>query len=745
MDGAVEVSDLTFEATGYTIGAADPNATFTLTGVQPAVTVPDAESTALLNIKIASSAGFEKLGAGTLELGTNNTYSGITHVREGTLKMANKCPTSLGATGASNKTIVYEGAALDINGAFIARAAETLELKGHGPDGRGALVNRKTGSDYNMGFTGGITLLGDTSIDTANRIDLRTTITGNGHTFTKNGAAEFAIAAAVNNCKIIINAGNYTYMNNNALGGTDFDTTMNGGWIRTYGTYTIKESIIVNGGGFVASGSGTQSMTMSGPVTLNGIASVRGDGAAHTLILSGALSGTGGIQCVAGGNVIITGNNNSYTGSTIIDSSATLYLGVPGKADGVLGYGMVTNSGTLKIDRNGNVALTNSFVGTGSVHIQADADVVMGNCSFTNGSLRIGQGSLTLTNGASIYCSSYLQFADRSIYPTGEGDPSNIVSRLYIRDGAFLEANTLNLGLRSHGSNTGIVEQTGGTVTTFGGRTSDYENEYPGLYMGHYPSSHTTWKMMGGTINVQNGYQLTCAIDGTGVLHQTGGTIYTDELHMNSRSGNTGHGTFILEGGTMNIGSNGITTGKSSPYRIDLGAGTLRATTNFTSTLNANLVGLDDSNVHIDTQEWIIEISGNLTGTGGLAKTGSGTLTLSGKNTYAGPTRILQGRLAITENSVLPEDNLVLVHVTEDDTGGRIHTEGILSLDGFTIGVDNPQELNKKSTYTIATWGIGLLHGFSDSILPAPWYMRVDQANKFMELRADVGTILLLR
>jgi autotransporter-associated beta strand protein len=85
---------------------------------------------------VSGTAGLTKEGTGTLNLNGANTYTGLTNISAGTLKLGNA--TALGTVAAG--TSITSGAVLDLNGQTIANA-EALTVNGTGILSGGAVIN----------------------------------------------------------------------------------------------------------------------------------------------------------------------------------------------------------------------------------------------------------------------------------------------------------------------------------------------------------------------------------------------------------------------------------------------------------------------------------------------------------------------------------------------------------------------------------------------------------------------------
>lgn len=211
---------------------------------------------------------------------------------------------------------------------------------------------------------------------------------------------------------------------------------------------------------------------------------------------------------------------------------------------------------------------------------------------------------------------------------------------------------------------------------------------------------------------------------GVGQLTLTGANTYT--------------GLTAVEGGTLAISSDnnlGATPGSPTASSIVLDGGTLQA--DATMTLNANRgieLGLNNGAVNVTTAN-TMTYNGIVAGSGGLEKTGSGTLILGGSNTFAGATAIREGTLQISADNGLgaapgfsSAEHLVFdggtLQATDTFTiasnrglsleagggtiavssGEKVTADSIISgLGNLTISGPGTLDLNRTNTYTGTT------------------------------------------
>lgn len=213
----------------------------------------------------------------------------------------------------------------------------------------------------------------------------------------------------------------------------------------------------------------------------------------------------------------------------------------------------------------------------------------------------------------------------------------------------------------------------------------------------------------GASINRDNadgdaGGNLDVGASGTGTLNQNGGTITNSA--GNTLIGESGSGTWNLNSGIADLGNvimglnggasgvinlnggllqaSGITEGSASAAsELNLGSGTLQATANNPTFISGLTLALVNGNAVIDSQGYTITVPQEIDdGAGGsLTKLGSGTLTLTGPNTYNDNTIVSNGTLVVQTGSgangnYIVEDGATL-GVNVVSANGQINMAGL--------------------------------------------------------------------
>ena len=335
-----------------------------------------------------------------------------------------------------------------------------------------------------------------------------------------------------------------------------------------------------------------------------------------------------GNDITLGGSIAFSGNPASRITQTVnlnlAWSISSLDIDTPANGNLVLGGAITstadyslnkTSAGTLTLSGTNDIAGmgvnggTNIITGQTTINGNGDGNdrLYVGDGDFLNGC----KGTLVIQPGAVLTVSG--SFGDTFVIGRDSG------SGTVIQNGGTFTFNPANNKVM-------LLCATGDTRTR-----SEYDMD-GGLL-----------DMSGNTLSVGWGRTLV-----TGVVNQVGGVITNlNNLLIPNQSGANGLGVFTLSGGSVYIGASGITTaGGSSRYSINLGGGTVGAYQSWSSSLNMNLTNLNGS-VTFDTKANTITLSGVLSGSGGMTKIGSGTLDLSGANSYSGDTTVNAGTLQL--------------------------------------------------------------------------------------------------
>ena len=367
---------------------------------------------------------------------------------------------------------------------------------------------------------------------------------------------------------------------------------------------------------------------------------------------------------------------------------------------------------TIGTDTNGSITINGSITGGNQV-TQGGTDnagvlTLAGNNALKGLVVNNGTNIITgytLING--IGGSSFFYVPDAGNTRSGT---------LIIQPGATLIVTNgfQDSGVIARDGANGRIVQNGGV---FNFAINDGSHNYLFVGASGQPNAHAEYDINGGVLDMGNdtlGVALGVnAGDITGVVNQTGGVI-TNVLNLYfSPFFSTGNGIYNLTGGSLSIGSGGITDYPGGAYQINLGGGTVGAEVNWSSALNMTLTSSNGA-VTFKPSGNTITLSGVLSGTGGLNVSGSGTLELSGANTYTGATTINAGsvlQLDVTGSSSgairVANGGLLNLNYTGNYVVGSFYTNGVAlsvgtynssNLPGFITGSGNLQVASGIST-----------------------------------------------
>jgi YVTN family beta-propeller protein/autotransporter-associated beta strand protein len=128
-----------------------------------------------------------------------------------------------------------------------------------------------------------------------------------------------------------------------------------------------------------------------------------------------------------------------------------------------------------------------------------------------------------------------------------------------------------------------------------------------------------------------------------------------------------GPNIIVAPGGPVSIANDAALTPLGFGTFVDFNGGTLQTTGNLISARTISLLALGGT---IDTNGFNSTLAGRIINSGALTKIGTGTLTLSGDNSYSGGTNILGGVLSVTSDANLGTGDLAIGNNAELLTSG---------------------------------------------------------------------------
>jgi autotransporter-associated beta strand protein len=592
----ITVGGLTFNTIGYTFTSAVPATNFISVATNGLIVSAPNTTNALANVSLAT-------GNNTWRFQNSNATNNFANTTLLTISKAiSGAGTEVVVSGSGNSPVYLTG---------------TLS------HGGGTTVN--AGAALGLATTA-LTSLADGSISVgANSTVLRTGGSFNQTFLNKLGATSNAFALVSNN------AGTSA-----ALNLTNFPNASLATWDNA-GTQTFGFTGAITAG---ANGYLFGSSRVGNNINVGGTSGT-------ATVTANILTGTGGLALVSGslGNMFLWAGNtfsgntiNSATGRTISINSATALqnsaIDTSGAGTFILGTG---SSGT---GGNSGAAITTPTLGglIGSKNLLTDVIATAGYNAMTSLTLNPGTGASHTYSGVIANSTAGLALTKSGAGTQILSGQNTFAGNLTISGGTLVAAVSGTGGNSALGgvlSTRTINVNTGGTLRFDVGNV--FNNDFASA-----ATSLPALNIAGGTLT--NGGTATNSALGNITL--AGGTLSaTTGSPIGTGQSGEGWGSWNLNGTVTSTGNSTISSTAPGGIPITLSA---TATNGFVTTF--------------DVQSGILTASavlGNVTRVGnetvsGLAKTGAGTMILSGVNTYTGNTAISAGVLTIATTDALP-------------------------------------------------------------------------------------------
>jgi filamentous hemagglutinin family protein len=477
-----------------------------------------------------------------------------------------------------------------------------------------------------------------------------------------NGGASIMLNAGAGN--VYLRGANISTASNYLIGTRLFNTQITGAEVSLIGSGSAGNSNFSNHWG--VSLESLSSITASGAVTLSGTGggSSASGGNHHGVLLDNStisttsspitITGTGG-SSVGANNHGVRLSSGASVHATSGQISITGTGGGPGGSSGNDGVAFEGSGGSVYTTDSGTVTLTGTKgLGTNSegfaTNLSAGGTATLGHARQT-GNLNLAASSVSFgSNGTS----QILGTGAASITPlnatsafTAAGDFSNLAM------GSSLTGLTIGNRVNTADITLGRVTSIDGPVNLYGGNVNLNANlSTPNATTGDVSITAVTGVTGSGNIALANERTVTVSQSGNttyrGVISGAGSLIKAGSGTLTLTGANSYSGATTVSGGTLASGAAGSLPDASA---VTLNSGTTLNLNSFTETVGslsgAGNITLGSAALRSGGNGTNTTYNGVISGTGSLIKAGSGTLTLTGANSYSGATTVSSGTVAV--------------------------------------------------------------------------------------------------
>ena len=609
------------------------------------------------NVSIAASTGAPSIVGNSVLTGTANFfYSG-----EGSIAAVGTMTSNLSGTGGmrfSNPATLIIAGTNTYSGGTSVTDGGLIEVTA------GGSISHSS-SDLRVGVDGGpgsFTLSGGSVAIRAASIgsgqDVTSFLTVSSGTWTGSGALTVASAGA--NSVFQLDGGSVSSLSSTiGTGVSDIGSqdASNGSATVNGGTWTTTNGLVLGTAG------GTGSLTLAGGAVSSGSATIGDDlGSTGSAVVTGGtwtnsrdltVGSAGTLSMSGAGTVVVGGTLVGGPGGTInLSSGGTLQIGNGGNS-GALGNDL-TNEGTLVFNRSGTSDHAHVIDGNGAVVKQGTGTLVLSAANGWAGSTTLDGGVLELGNTAALGSTSSISFAGGTLRFTSSN--TNDYSDRFNTSGGQsfkLDTNdeTVTLSTAIAGSGSTLEKLGAGTLILAADNTYDGTTTVTGgtLQIG---AGGSTGSIAGNLVNnARVAFNRSEALTYNRLISGSGTLVNEGPRTVTLTGTNTFTGGTVLQSGTLSLGSAGAL---GSSGTISFTGGTLQFTSANATDYSGRFSTAASQAYKLDTNGENVTLGESLTSPGGsLEKLGTGTLTLSGSNSFAGGTALSGGTLSLNSTGAL--------------------------------------------------------------------------------------------
>ena len=355
-----------------------------------------------------------------------------------------------------------------------------------------------------------------------------------------------------------------------------------------------------------------------------------------------------------GGASLVFDETSTLTGSGTYVRRGGGTLTLNGDVD-LGGFTLGSNNGTTNFASGSSLSLSNYNQSAGTANFSGTATI--GGYNQTGGSASV-TGALAVTGTLAVRGSATMTISENATLTSNW--VSTVTGGSITQTGGVVTAGALRLHDLGNGAGNSTYNLSGGLLNVTG--TTKANSTSAGVLIGHWGNGKGILNVSGGVLNAENTWAVV-SWTSPGEFNISGGEVNVGGICLDGQLSTwaTDHSTIVtLSGGRLNIGADGL--------RIKANGSTYSGTAKVFKFTGGTLGALDSwgtsdkialgGNVTIDTQSRVvnstgvstdggvgvtISLGGELSGAGNITKAGTGTLMLSGANTFTGDVTVSAG------------------------------------------------------------------------------------------------------